>query len=63
MFIWSFIAHDVLPLGKAGIREISNEAAFLDAAKSNLSDDGLYMFPGLGSEVRTQRGEEQTKTR
>ena len=48
MFIWSFIAHDVLPLGKAGVREIPNEAAFLDAAKSNLSDDGLYMFPGLG---------------
>ena len=48
MFIWSFIAHDLLPLGKAGVREIPNEAAFLDAAKSNLSDDGLYMFPGLG---------------
>jgi hypothetical protein len=48
MFIWSFIGHDLLPLGKAGLREISNEAAFLDAAKSNLSDDGLYIFPGLG---------------
>jgi hypothetical protein len=48
MFIWSFIGHDLLPLGQAGIREIPNEAAFLDAAKSNLSDDGLYMFPGLG---------------
>jgi hypothetical protein len=48
MFIWSFIGHDLLPLGKAGIREIPNETAFLDAAKNNLSDDGLYMFPGLG---------------
>jgi hypothetical protein len=48
MFIWSFIGHDLLPLGEAGIREIPNEATFLDAVKNNLSDRGLYMFPGLG---------------
>jgi hypothetical protein len=48
MFIWSFIGHDLLSLGEAGIREIPNEATFLDAVKNNLSDDGLYMFPGLG---------------
>ena len=48
MFIWSFIGHDLLPLGKAGVREIPNEPAFLEAMKNNLSDRGLYMFPGLG---------------
>lgn len=48
MFIWSFIAHDLLPLGEAGMREIPNEAAFFETLKNNLSDDGLYKFPGLG---------------
>ena len=48
MFIWSFIGHDLLPLGKAGVREIPNEPAFLEAIKNNLNDRGLYHFPGLG---------------
>jgi len=48
MFIWSFIGHDLLPLGKAGVREVPNEPAFLEAMKNNLNDRGLYMFPGLG---------------
>jgi hypothetical protein len=47
MFIWSFIAHDLLPLGETGIRELSNEPAMLDALKTNLGDArGLYHFPG-----------------
>lgn len=46
MFIWSFIGHDLLPLGEAGVREIPNEQAVLDALKTNLSDGGLYVFPG-----------------
>jgi hypothetical protein len=47
MFIWSFIAHDLLPLGETGIREFKNEAAMLDALKTNLDDArGLYHFPG-----------------
>jgi hypothetical protein len=60
MFIWSFIGHDLLELGKSGIREVPNESAFLDAMKSNLSDDGLYHFPGLGvapDATRQQRSE------
>jgi len=47
MFIWSFVAHDLLPLGETGIREFNNEAAMLDALKTNLGDArGLYHFPG-----------------
>jgi hypothetical protein len=46
MFIWSFIAHDLLPLGEMGMREFKNEAAMLDALKTNLGDAGLYHFPG-----------------
>ena len=47
MFIWSFIAHDLLPLGETGMREFKDEAAMLDALKTNLGGGrGLYHFPG-----------------
>jgi hypothetical protein len=49
MFIWTSIAHLVLPLGEAGIGEIPNESAVLSAIQSNIGDQtGLYIFPGLG---------------
>jgi len=49
MFIWTSIAHMALPLGEAGIREIPNEAAVLDAMQSNIAKkNGLYIFPGFG---------------
>ncbi len=47
MFIWSFLAHDLLPLGETGMREFKDEAAMLDALKTNLGNArGLYHFPG-----------------
>ena len=49
MFIWTSIAHIALPLGEAGIREIPNEAAVLDAMQKNIRENsGLYIFPGFG---------------
>jgi hypothetical protein len=49
MFIWTAIAHMALPLGEAGIGEISNESAVLSAMQSNIGDQtGLYIFPGMG---------------
>jgi hypothetical protein len=48
MFIWSTVAHTVLPLGRAGVREMKNEAAVIDVMKANLEGFGLYVFPGLG---------------
>jgi hypothetical protein len=49
MFIWTSIAHMFLPLGETGVRQLPNEAAILDALKSNLGEArGLYIFPGTG---------------
>ena len=49
MFIWSTIAHTVLPLGEVGVREMHGESAVVDALKTNLgAAEGLYLFPGLG---------------
>jgi len=47
-FVWSFVAHDVLPLGKTGIKEIPNEQAVLTPMKANMPEGGLYFLPGLG---------------
>jgi hypothetical protein len=47
-FLWSFVAHDVLAMGKAGIKEIPNEQAVLDSMKANMPENGLYLLPGLG---------------
>jgi hypothetical protein len=61
MFIWTSIAHMLLPLGEAGVREIPNEQAVLGAMQSNIGDKtGLYIFPGLGvgpDATRAQKNE------
>ena len=49
MFIWSSVAHVVLPLGQAGFKEIPNEPAVLAAMQAQLGQSvGLYFYPGIG---------------
>lgn len=64
MFIWSFIAHDMLPLGEVGMTEFRDEAAMLDAMKTNIGDSyGLYHFPGhhAGPNATRQERDEAMK--
>lgn len=49
MFLWSAVAHMVLPLGQTGVRKIPNEQAVLTAMRGSLGDTaGLYIFPAMG---------------
>jgi hypothetical protein len=49
MFAWTSLAHMVLPLGDAGIKEIPNEQGVLIAMQASLgATPGLYLFPGTG---------------
>jgi hypothetical protein len=57
-FFWSFVAHDVLPLGKARIKEIPNEQAVLSSMKANMPEDGLYLLPGLGLPENATRAQQ-----
>jgi hypothetical protein len=58
MFVWTSIAHMALPLGEAGINEIPNESAVLNAMQSSMGDKtSLYIFPGLGVGKNATRGE------
>jgi len=45
MFMWQWVAHDLLPLGMTGVGEIQNEQTVRDALKANIDHDGMYMFP------------------
>jgi hypothetical protein len=61
MFVWSAIAHMVLPLGEAGFREIPDEQSVVGAMNSAIGDQaGFYIFPGPGlgpNPTREQRSE------
>jgi len=48
MFVWLLVAHEFLPLGELGVREIPNEAPVLSAMQSSIPQAGLYLFPGMG---------------
>jgi hypothetical protein len=47
MFVWTSIAHMLLPLGEAGIKQIDKEEALLGAMQSTLNAPGFYMFPNM----------------
>jgi hypothetical protein len=48
LFVWLFIAHELLGLGEVGVKEIPNEAAVLTAMQVAIPDGGFYIFPGFG---------------
>ena len=48
VFVWSAIAHMVLPIGAMGVNGIpNNEDALLTAMKSNIQQPGVYLMPGI----------------
>src|ERR1044071_7991876 len=57
-FLWSFVAHDFLPLGKTRIKEIPNEQPVLDSMKANMPEPGLYLLPGLGIPENATRAQQ-----
>jgi hypothetical protein len=48
LFLWGFIAHEVLPLGTVGLNDLPNEDAVLNITRANISAPGIYVFPGPG---------------
>jgi hypothetical protein len=59
MFIWSAVAHMASPLGEAGITQIPNESAVLDAMKANIPQRGLFIFPGHNVSPNATRQEKK----
>jgi hypothetical protein len=55
MFLWSALAHAVLPLGEIGLTQIPNEAAArtaLQAVMGSEPEDGLYVFPWMAHDAK-----------
>jgi len=49
MFLWNFVAHELLPLGEMGVSVMQNEDAVTSALQSNLGENaGFYFFPSGG---------------
>jgi hypothetical protein len=62
MFIWTAIAHMLLPLGEAGVSQIGveNERPLLEAMKANLGDrHGFFIFPGLNIDPKATSQEKK----
>lgn len=60
MFIWSAIAHMVLPLGEAGVSELTSEIPLMDAMKSSLGDrSGFFIFPGVHAGANATKKEKE----
>ena len=61
MFIWTTLAHTVLPLGTIGVREMRNEAPVIVALHDNVGrGEGIYIFPGMNlgdNPTREQKSE------
>jgi hypothetical protein len=49
MFFWSFVSHELLPLGEAGVQNTKDDEALLSELKSTVKNkDGLYIYPSMG---------------
>jgi len=59
MFLWEGIAHEVLPLGEAGIKGLNNQAAVLAALKENVKEAGFYIFPWMEETPGMTRAQKQ----
>jgi len=49
MFLWTFVSHEILPLGEAGVQNTMDDTALLNELKSTVKNkDGLYIYPSMG---------------
>ncbi len=49
MFVWTSVAHLLLPLGETGVKEMPNEQAVLTSMQASIGQaSGFYYFPGMG---------------
>lgn len=58
VFLWSFVAHTVLPTRDMGLKSLPNEDAVLGSMRNAIEEPGVYFFPGMDM-TRRQTPEEQ----
>jgi hypothetical protein len=60
VFVWSFVSHELLPLGEAGVSALPDQYAVLDGLAAGVPDAGFYFFP---FETDAAKMEEAFRTR
>lgn len=57
IFFWSFLSHEVLPIGTMGIKTTPNEESILAAMKSGFDGPGFYIIPAHDVMTAAQAGD------
>jgi hypothetical protein len=47
IFVWSAIAHTILPIGTMGVDVLPSDEAVLPTLQQAVTEPGLYFFPGM----------------
>ncbi|MDQ3229790.1 MAG: hypothetical protein M3Q13_08685, partial [Pseudomonadota bacterium] len=50
IFLWSMVAHTVLPIGEAGFKVPTQQDAVLSALAQSVAGEGVYMYPSMPME-------------
>ena len=59
MFVWSAVAHMMLPIGEMGMKVPSGQASALSALAPTTQGAGVYMYPSMPSEDWGDEGKMQ----
>lgn len=51
LFVWGFLAWAVLPLHDASFRSLPNEDHIVPTLQTNITEGGVYYFPGMPEEM------------
>jgi hypothetical protein len=62
MFMWEGLAHEVLPLGEAGIKGLQNEQPVMASLKDNVKEAGFYIFPWMDTTPGLSKDQAMQKT-
>lgn len=59
LFVWGFFAWTVLPLHDGSFRSLPNTDQVIPALQNNITEDGLYYFPGMPEETPEMSDEQR----
>lgn len=58
LFIWGALSHTVFQIGDAGVKMVPNEAAIIANLKSNVTEPGFYVIPGMDTAHQASEAEQ-----
>jgi hypothetical protein len=59
MFMWGAVSHMFLGISEAGVRPMANEVAMTAALKTNFTEQGFYVLPGMDMSGHPSEAEQE----